>query len=661
MTSTDAAAAPVPQVGAVPATTPVVPKTALYVGDLALDVTETDLYEIFKSIGNVVSVRVLRDYVTHKSLGYAYVNYEKEEEAATAIERLNYSFIKGRSCRIMFSCRDPSERKSGKGNVFVRSLPKDFNNQRLHELFSACGKIISCKVPVDANGSATGFGFVNYEKEEDAAKAIEKFNNQTVGDRTIAVVKFVPREERIGHNVYVKNLPLELTEEQLKEIFSKAGEVTSVKIKKQYDAEHTEGVSRGFGFVNFKNDESLNKAKEIYKEAKPELEGVVFEKNIEVYDYSFFKEDTFTNVYVKNIPETWDDEKFKTFMAAAGKLTQNKDGSEAAAIMKDADAKSKGFGFSNYVDHASAVKAIEDYNGKEFDNKKLFVGRAMSKRERNTSLKSMVTPDNHETIPHTNVYVKNIEDGIDEAKLQSIFSPYGTVTSTKIMRNEKGISRGFGFVVFSKPEEAQKAISSVHGMIIISKPLYVALHQKRADRINQIRQTNMIRMQQQQQQFQQFPQQQFARPYYYAPYLGNNGRYIRNRRNLNQRKAQAAVPRKQNLNKNGTRKQAQQPGAQQGQQAQQPVPVPQVPVPVPQVQEKLSEEEKQNIGERIFNVAMTSYGNEDLSGRLTGMILDSVQVSELHALMGNEESLKTKIGEAKAFLDDYAKEHPDQQ
>ena len=85
------------------------------------------------------------------------------------------------------------------------------------------------------------------------------------------------------------------------------------------------------------------------------------------------------------------------------------------------------------------------------------------------------------------------------------------------------------------------------------------------------------------------------------------------------------------------------------------------PVPVPQVQERLTEEEKQNIGERIFNVAMTAYGNEDLSGRLTGMILDSVQVPELYALMANEESLKTMICEAKAFLDDYVKELPEQQ
>ena len=652
MTTTEAAA-PIPQVEAAPATTPVVPKTALYVGDLAIDVTETDLYEIFKAIGNVVSVRVLRDYVSHKSLGYAYVNYEKEEEAAAAIEKLNYSFIKGRSCRIMFSCRDPSERKSGKGNVFVRSLPKDFNNQRLHELFSVCGKIVSCKVPVDANGAATGFGFVNYEKEEDATKAIEKFNNTKVGERTIAVVKFVPRAERIGHNIYVKNLPTQLTEEQLKEIFSKAGEVTSVKIKMQYPG----AVSRGFGFVNFKTEEGLAKAKEIYKDAKPEVEGVVFEKNVEVYDYSFYKEDTFTNVYVKNIPETWDDQAFRNFMAGAGEIAKTKDGVEAVAIMKDENAKSKGFGFSNYMEHAAALKAIEDYNGKEFDTKKLFVGRAMTKRERNASLKSMVTPASYEAVPHTNVYVKNIEDGIDEKKLVEIFSPFGTVTSTKIMRNEKGISRGFGFVVFSKAEEAQKAISSVHGMIIVSKPLYVALHQKRADRIAQIRQSSLMRMQQQQQFPQQFPQQPFPRSYYYAPFFN---RFPRTRRNLNQRKPQAPGQRKQTKNMNRKPQNAVPIPVAQEQVAPkqvQPVPVP-VPVPVP---EKLSDEEKQNIGERIFNVAMASYNNEDLSGRLTGMILDSVQVPELHALMGDENSLKGKIAEAKAFLDDYAKSHPDQQ
>ena len=51
-----------------------------------------------------------------------------------------------------------------------------------------------------------------------------------------------------------------------------------------------------------------------------------------------------------------------------------------------------------------------------------------------------------------NLYIKNLEDDVDEDKLREMFAPYGTITSHKIMRDDKGNSRGFGFVCFSTPE-----------------------------------------------------------------------------------------------------------------------------------------------------------------------------------------------------------------
>ena len=64
----------------------------------------------------------------------------------------------------------------------------------------------------------------------------------------------------------------------------------------------------------------------------------------------------------------------------------------------------------------------------------------------------------------TNLYVKNLVDGMKEDLLEEIFSRYGKVFSVVIMKDGKGSSRGFGFVNFQSPDDAKKALEAMNGV-----------------------------------------------------------------------------------------------------------------------------------------------------------------------------------------------------
>ena len=127
---------------------------------------------------------------------------------------------------------------------------------------------------------------------------------------------------------------------------------------------------------------------------------------------------------------------------------------------------------------------MEELNGQEIGGKTLYVGRAQKKAERQAELKKKFEQLKMERLNRyqgVNLYVKNLDDTIDDERLRKEFTPYGTITSAKVMC-EEGRSKGFGFVCFSSPEEATKAVTEMNGRIIVAKPLYVALAQRKEDR-----------------------------------------------------------------------------------------------------------------------------------------------------------------------------------
>nr|XP_045015368.1 polyadenylate-binding protein 1-like [Jaculus jaculus] len=382
----------------------------LYVGDLHPDVTEAMLYEKFISAGPILSIRVYRDRASRRSLGYASVNFQRAEDAERALDTMNFDVMKGRPVRIMWSQRDPSLRRSGVGNIFIKNLDRAIDSKALYDTFSAFGSILSCKVACDENGSK-GYGFVHFETQEESERAIDKMNGMFLNDRQVFVGRFKSRRDR------------------------------EAELGARARARAGGGGGGGGGGA-------------------------------------------FTNVYIKNLAEDVDDERLKDLFGRFGPVLSVK-------VMTDERGQSKGFGFASFSRPRDAQKAVQEMNGQELGGKHIYVGRAQNKVERQMELKHKFgrmkqdahTPkgDGKTRYQGVNLYVKNLDDSIDDNRLRKEFSPFGTITSAKVTM-EGGRSKGFGFVCFSTPDEATKAVTEMNGRIVATKPLYVALAQRKEDR-----------------------------------------------------------------------------------------------------------------------------------------------------------------------------------
>lgn len=378
----------------------------LYVGDLDPEVTEASLFEVFSAVGQLSSIRVCRDVVTRRSLGYGYVNFHNVADAERALDTMNFfasPATKDRPLRLMWKHRDASVRKIGQGNVYIKNLDKSINNKELYDTFSAFGNIMSCKVATDSSGQSRGFGFVHFEAPESAEAAMKRVDGMLLAGRKVFVGPFLSKREREERgqisraftNVYVKNIDESIcTEEKLRELFEPYGEVTSIHVP----------------------------------------------------------------------------------------ATPAPSGSDAAPTPK-------GFAFINFAKPDEAAAATEALDGKEIASKALYVGRAQKKSERDAELRQKHESFRQERMQKyqgVNLYVKNLSDEIDDDRLRQEFAAYGTITSCKLMRDERGNSRGFGFVCFTQPEEATKAVTELNGRFVGSKPIYVALAQRKEDRRMQL-------------------------------------------------------------------------------------------------------------------------------------------------------------------------------
>jgi RNA recognition motif-containing protein len=81
-------------------------------------------------------------------------------------------------------------------SIYVGNLPFAFGNEQLSSLFAEFGEVKSSKVITDRDTNRSkGFGFVEMDNDEAAAKAIQELNGKNVGGRPLRVNESQPREQ----------------------------------------------------------------------------------------------------------------------------------------------------------------------------------------------------------------------------------------------------------------------------------------------------------------------------------------------------------------------------------------------------------------------------------------------------------------------------------
>ena len=88
----------------------------LYVGNLSFNTTETDLQDLFATVGPVQETLIMQDRMTMKSRGFGFVTMTNDADAQKAIAQFNGKQVEGRALTVNEA--RPREERSGGGGGY---------------------------------------------------------------------------------------------------------------------------------------------------------------------------------------------------------------------------------------------------------------------------------------------------------------------------------------------------------------------------------------------------------------------------------------------------------------------------------------------------------------------------------------------------------------
>ncbi|CAN8259109.1 unnamed protein product [Cochlearia groenlandica] len=376
------------------------------------------------------------------------------------------------------------QRSSVLASLYVGDLGPDVTEDDLISKFSLTVPVVSvhlCRNSV--TGKSMCYAYVNFDSPFTASNAMACLNHTDLKGKSMRIMwsqRDVAYRRRSGFgNLFVKNLSSSITSICLERMFRPFGAILSCKVAEE------NGHSKGFGFVQFDTEQSAVAARCALHGSLVDGKKLFVAKFVNKNERAAMSgNQDFTNVYVKNLAEYVTEDVLHRLFSQYGTVS-------SVVVMRDCMGRSRGFGFVNYCLPENAKKAVESLNGyQQLGSKSLFVGRALRKAERMEMLKGKHR-DNFVAkfdMGWSDLFVKNLSESIDETRLRKIFGRYGEIVTAKVVRDENGKSKGFGFVGFSNLEESKQAKRLLNGFSVDGKSLVVRVAESKEDRFKRMQQ-----------------------------------------------------------------------------------------------------------------------------------------------------------------------------
>ncbi|CAG8435082.1 2926_t:CDS:10 [Ambispora gerdemannii] len=222
----------------------------LYITNFSESTNEQDLLNIFEKYGEIIDIRMPSANVKGvKRRRFCYIEYKKQESARAALAEDGQPWF-GFTLSVHISDPDRKKQRSppAKNEIIIHNLPSQVDQNELKTLFQPYGTIKNARINLNEEGKCTGTAFIDFLKQEEAQAAAKAMNQVDFKNNCLHVVVADPnigkkskgKELSIAtkrdRGISVKQLPKNITKENLQELFAKCGTIRDIN----YDnKEHT--------------------------------------------------------------------------------------------------------------------------------------------------------------------------------------------------------------------------------------------------------------------------------------------------------------------------------------------------------------------------------------------------------------------------------------